>query len=421
MKKKVTIIVVIAVALIAVLTGGIIACSYLKGNGNKNVNENSIFNFEELSAYQPVVEDAGYNYGNNENIKGIYFKGANYNGEQTNVFAYIGVPTTEKPANGYPAMVLVHGGLGKAYPDWVKLWTDRGYVAISLSIDGNITDSTGNGVENNPQGGPKISITTADLANPENSWIYVSVANVIGCHNILRSMPEVDKSNVGITGISWGSYLTCITIGVDNRFKFAIPVYGAGFQHEDYTSGLASVFAFDDDNMEIYKTRFDPSVYMKYCNIPTLWLCGANDFAFSLYCNQRSADLSKGNKRFSWRANLVHGQQPGDGSGLPEIFAFADYIVKGEDSTLLRVNEGTLEDGIITVTAQNEVGIQNAKLFYSEYPSEYWHDPGNTWYSEDATVDGGTITVEVPENAVFAFIQITDANGNFVSSRLFAL
>ena len=397
------------------ITGVMAGCG-----GNPSQPENSIFDFAALSQEVPELEDAGYCYQNNENIQAVYFEGAEYNGAPTKIFAYIGTPETEKPAQGYPAMVLVHGGLGRAFPDWVKMWTDRGYVAIALSVDANITDAqNSNAATANPLGGPNISITPTDMQNPKNSWEYISVANIIFCHNILRSMEEVDESNIGITGISWGSFLTCVTIGVDNRFKFAVPVYGAGYMDEDVSGGLKDVFAMDDASLEIYRKSFDPSAYMGNCTIPTLWFCGANDYAFSIGCTQRCADLSKGETYFSWRASLTHGQQPGDGSGLPEIFLFADLMVKGTSSLPL-VDEGTAKDGKITVTCENGAEIASAKLFYSNYPLEYWHDPGNTWNSQDATVQGNTLEVEIPSDALFAFMQITDSNGYIVSSRLFS-
>ena len=42
-------------------------------------------------------------------------------------------------------------------------------------------------------------------------------------------LPGVDPDRIGVTGISWGGYLTCIVAGVDPRFRFAAPVYGCGF------------------------------------------------------------------------------------------------------------------------------------------------------------------------------------------------
>lgn len=344
-------------------------------------------------------------------------KEAEYNGENTEVFAYIGVPETERPANGYPAMVLVHGGLGQAFGDWVKLWTDRGYVAIALSVDANYTDAD-NKAHKNENGGPNISITPADMTKPENSWEYISVANIIACNNLLRARDDVDKTNIGITGISWGSYLTCITVGVDTRFKFAMPVYGAGFMDEDPTSDLASVFAMDDDALAIYRDRFDPSAYMKNADIPLMWFTGVNDFAFSIANNQKCADLNDGKNYFSWRDRLTHGQQPGDGTGLPEIFDFANYQVFYTE--MLRAEEGEVNDGTITTTVIGGTGELKAELFWSSYPQEYWHDSGNVWTREDATVANGSVTASVPAEAVFAFVKVTDGAGKVVSSRMFS-
>ena len=47
----------------------------------------------------------------------LYYPGVTYNGKPTRVFAYYGKPEGNGP---FPAMVLVHGGGGKAFPDWVK-------------------------------------------------------------------------------------------------------------------------------------------------------------------------------------------------------------------------------------------------------------------------------------------------------------
>lgn len=380
----------------------------------------SLWDFSTLSGIEPEVRDAGYTYDGNENIKAVYFEGAQYNGENTEIFAYIGTPETEMPAGGYPAVVLVHGGLGRAFPDWVKLWTDRGYVAIAPSVDANITDSSNSNIAAaNPKGGPNISITVSDMQNPENSWEYISVANLIFCHNILLAREDVNSGKTGITGISWGSYLMCIAVGVDNRFSFGIPVYGAGFMDEDVSGALAGIFSMDDEHLKLYRERFDPAAYMKRADLPMLWLAGADDASFSVACNQKCADLNAGNNSFSWREKLIHGQQPGDGSGLPEIFAFADSVVFGKEE-MLRLDEGEFSDGKIRMQALNDVGISHAEVYYSSYPLEYWHDSGNVWSRAAVVVDGKNLSAEIPGDALFAFIKATDSNGYIVSGRCFS-
>jgi dienelactone hydrolase len=70
-------------------------------------------------------------------------------------------------------------------------------------------------------------------------WAYHAVAAVVLGHSLIRSFPEVDASRIGVTGISWGGYLTCIVAGVDDRFRFAAPVYGCGFLGEGSAGSAA--------------------------------------------------------------------------------------------------------------------------------------------------------------------------------------
>jgi dipeptidyl aminopeptidase/acylaminoacyl peptidase len=42
----------------------------------------------------------------------------------------------------------------------------------------------------------------------KDQWPYHAVSAVILSHNFLRSLPQIDKKKIGITGISWGGYLS---------------------------------------------------------------------------------------------------------------------------------------------------------------------------------------------------------------------
>ena len=59
----------------------------------------------------------------------------------------------------------------------------------------------------------------------EDQWVYHAVAAVIRANSFIRSLPDVDPERIGITGVSWGGFLTCIAASIDDRFKFAAPVY----------------------------------------------------------------------------------------------------------------------------------------------------------------------------------------------------
>lgn len=68
------------------------------------------------------------------NIRGLFFNGLPYHGKPTKVFCWYGVPETLQNGDKAPAVVLVHGGGGTVFPDWVKKWTDHGYIAISIGL-----------------------------------------------------------------------------------------------------------------------------------------------------------------------------------------------------------------------------------------------------------------------------------------------
>ncbi len=63
----------------------------------------------------------------------------------------------------------------------------------------------------------------------EDQWQYHAVTAALNAHSLLAAHPAVDADRIGLTGISWGGYMTCVVAGVDPRYRFAVPVYGCGF------------------------------------------------------------------------------------------------------------------------------------------------------------------------------------------------
>src|SRR4029078_1254933 len=57
-------------------------------------------------------------------VKAIRYRGEPYHGGDSWVFAYYSAPDGAGP---HPAMLLVHGGGGKAFREWAELWAARGY------------------------------------------------------------------------------------------------------------------------------------------------------------------------------------------------------------------------------------------------------------------------------------------------------
>src|ERR1039458_9879228 len=200
-------------------------------------------------------------------VQEVYYQGEPYRGKPTRIFAYLGGPAS---GNGpFPAMVLVHGGGGKAFRDWAEHWAKRGYVALAMD-----TASCGpNGPL--PDGGPDQSDGTKfrDFTDEDarEMWTYHAVSAVIRGASLLAALPEVDPRRIGITGISWGGYLTCIVAGLDDRLKVAVPVYGCGFLGDNSFWKATSLAQMHPEARERWLRDFDPSQFLGGVNCPILF------------------------------------------------------------------------------------------------------------------------------------------------------
>ena len=126
----------------------------------------------------------------------------------------------------------------------------------------------------------------------EDQWTYQAVAKIVLAHSLLRSLKEVDPDRTGVTGISWGGYLTCIVAGVDSRFKLAVPVYGCGFYRQTvFKDQLAKL---SPEQADRWMAWWDPSAYLGGAGMPMLWVTGSNDFAYTLNALQPSYRLAQG-------------------------------------------------------------------------------------------------------------------------------
>ncbi|HEU4751794.1 MAG TPA: alpha/beta fold hydrolase, partial [Armatimonadota bacterium] len=240
-------------------------------------------------------------------LTSLYYDGEPYLGKPTRIFAYYARPAEPKEKK-LPAMVLVHGGGGTAFPQWARIWAARGYAALAMDLSG-----CGPERKRLPDGGPdqgddwKFNHLKDGL---KNTWPYYAVAAVIRGASLLRSLPEVDKERIGITGISWGGYLTSIVMSLDDRLRIAIPVYGCGFLHEN-SAWVPTLKALPEDERRTWIENFDPSRYLPRCRIPVLWMNGTNDFAYPLDSYQKSYQATAGPRTLCVTVKMPHSHDAG--------------------------------------------------------------------------------------------------------------
>ena len=349
-----------------------------------------------------------------DKVWSLYYQGKSYQGKPTRIFAYYANPATltGEPVKDYkfPAVVLVHGGGGTAFREWVQLWAKRGYAAIAMDLAGCGPDR-----KRLPDGGPGQSDQEkfGAIDQPvENHWTYHAVANVILAHSLIRSFKEVDASRTAVTGISWGGYLTCIVAGLDNRFKSAVPVYGCGFLHEN-SVWLNQFAKMTPQQKDKWIRLWDPSMYIGSATMPIFFVNGTNDFAYPLDSYSKTYHLMKGKRNFRITVNMPHGHKQGWAPG--EIGLFIDQYLKS-GIPLPIVMRPKVVDEEVHFTVKSKTDLTSANLHYTTGTV-----PINKlkWENIPARVDGKRIiSAAPPDETTIWFLTVSDSRGAIVSSEL---
>ncbi len=381
-------------------------------------------------AVTPLPDFAPRSLGDGENkfehIKAIAYEGAPYNGKKTKVFAYIGFPENAEK-QPVPAIVLVHGGNGHAFAEWVKMWNDRGYAAIAMDNTGffpteegkgfaghGINDSTlwhhglwGDLAEDGYTDAPtNDEMTTADKPMTEQ-WMYHAVACTILAHNILLADERVDKERIGITGISWGGVITSLAIGFDTRYAFAIPVYGSGYL-EECRGWIGNCFSH-----ELTQKNWSASHRFDRVKMPVFWVCFPDDQAFSVNSNSRSYDDTKNSGAlFLMLQNMEHDHCWG--WAPPEIGLFANSIVKGEPSFTRCVTEPAGREFSFVIEPAADASAVTARVAYITAPLSYSKKEGEfvptidqKWQFAPCEVCGNTVQGTLPDEAVNYYVELS--------------
>lgn len=345
-------------------------------------------------------------------IRPLFFEGAPYRGRPTRVFAWLGVPE-QKDGERVPGIVLLHGGAGTAFESWVKLWLDRGYAAIAIDHFGNLPlPADADPRPRNPNGGPPGgSKAFSQLGEPlTDQWPYQAVSAAILAHSLLRAEPGVDAERTGVTGISWGGYLTCVMAGLDHRLKFAVPVYGCGHYRE--TTFAAALDKLPPDQRDLWYNTWDAAHYIPGIRAPTLWVNGPNDRFFWPPAWQKSHQQMPANlSTASLRLGMKHGNPP---AGDPhEVLVFTDSIVRG-GRELPRIIDTRREDKTVRVQFESSGGVARAELVHTSDTSSPWEK--REWHATPATITDREIRVELPSDALLYYIALQDDRGVTVTT-----
>ena len=358
----------------------------------------------------PVMHRAE-GFDSTDKLMAIYYQALDWQGKPTKVFAWLGMP--DEYNEDVPAVVLVHGGGGTAFKNWVQEWNARGYAAISIAVEGQVDRKNTNGDksqhwERHEWAGPARKGIYHDSAQSlQDQWMYHAVADTILANSLIRSIDGVDASRVGIMGISWGGVITSTVIGIDDRFAFAIPTYGCGdliAAENHYGLSLGS--------NETYKQVWDPMLRLERAKMPSLWFSWPQDEHFPM--DQFAACYGKvaGEHMVALVPEMGHGHGPG--WSRPEGYAFADSIVNGQGPWCVQT-DASLQADTCKVTFQSTKAL-NAVMLIST--TDRGVSGERTWVETPATVARNGVawiaTATLPTGSTAWFMNVK--SGDLIAS-----
>src|SRR5699024_11134194 len=114
-------------------------------------------------------------------------------------------PVGYEPGKKYPAILHIHGGprtaFGSVFHNEMQLWASQGYFVLFC----------------NPRGGDGRGMAFADLLDKYGDVDYKNLMEFTD--ECLKQYPDIDTGNVGVTGGSYGGFMTNWIIGHTDRFK----------------------------------------------------------------------------------------------------------------------------------------------------------------------------------------------------------
>jgi dienelactone hydrolase len=348
-----------------------------------------------------------------KDVTSVFYDGLPWRKHPTRVFAYYGFPKVS-PGMKVPGMVLVHGGGGTAFDAWVRLWNSRGYAAIAMDTCGCVPIGSYGKWQRHNAGGPPGWGGFDQVDEPtEDQWTYHAVADAVLAHSLLRSLPGVDPTRIGLTGISWGGYLTCIVAGVDARFRFAVPVYGCGFLG-DNSVWLPEFQKMGPEKAARWLGRWDPSVWLCHSKMPMLWVTGTNDFAYPMDSLQKSYRLVKGPRTLCLRVRMPHGHG-GAGENPAEILAFAENQLHG-GQPLARIAEQGRNGKLAWIKFEATVPMQRAELNYTCQTGRW---QARKWETAAAEIDTAArkVSARLPPDVKVYYFNLIDQQNLVVSGE----
>ncbi|QNI30975.1 S9 family peptidase [Alloacidobacterium dinghuense] len=209
----------------------------------------------------------------NDNLKPSWGKSESvtWKNDGYDVQGWLLYPANYDPAKKYPLIVMVHGGPSAAA---TPHWPGAGFGAAPFSALGYFV------LEPNPRGsyGQGEKFTQAN----RKDFGYGDLRDILAGVHTVANKYSVDPERVGITGWSYGGFMTMFAVTQTNRFRAAVAGAGIANWQSYYGENSIDQWMIPFFGASVYD---DPAVYAKSSAInfihkvktPTLVVVGDRD------------------------------------------------------------------------------------------------------------------------------------------------
>ncbi|MDD4922998.1 MAG: hypothetical protein PHS30_11045, partial [Bacteroidales bacterium] len=244
--------------------------------------------------------------------------------------------------------------------------------------------------------------------NITSSTIFSAVlASVQGLY-LLNDQSDVIKGKIGITGISWGGYLTTIVSGLGNSMiKASFSVFGCGF-YDDGSTFLKNLNTMNPWDRSIWLKYLDAGRQASSIKTPFFIAAAANDNWFYPPAVTSTLKNAKGQVNHLFSPNTSHkivlpggteGRTPEEPGWLSMERVYFDYYLKGTGQLLPKIQDIKSEktasgNTLVRFKVNSPNPIASAQVCYSPVGVEWTK---RKWEIAQATVAAdGWYQVELP-------------------------
>lgn len=221
----------------------------------KDHEVSKLSNFNDLSEYYVAKPELFEFESNNDTLTGYVLLPENFDSEKS-----------------YPAILDIHGGpktvYGSIFYHEMQVWASMGYVVFFT----------------NPHGSDGVDDAYSDIFGRYGSIDYDDLMNLTD--EVLTRYPNIDQDRLGVTGGSYGGFMTNWIIGHTDRFKVAATQRSISNWISFYgISDIGYFFVEDQTHGSIYSEagltnawEQSPLKYINNMKTPTLILHSKFDY-----------------------------------------------------------------------------------------------------------------------------------------------